>query len=143
MEAVLHKCFFIAVGTIGSFIISLFGGWDALLITLMIAMLADYISGFIVAGVFNNSPKSPNGSLESRAGFKGLCRKGMILLMVLISTQLDHVMGTNFIRNAVVIAYMANELLSIIENLGLMGMYVPPALKKAVDVLKNKGESYE
>lgn len=60
-----------AIGVAGSFIASLFGGWDAALATLVIFMAIDYVTGLIVAGVFHNSGKTENGALESRAGWKG------------------------------------------------------------------------
>lgn len=66
-----------AIGVAGSFIASMFGGWDAALATLVIFMAIDYVTGLIVAGVFHNSGKTENGALESRAGWKGLCRKGV------------------------------------------------------------------
>ena len=59
------------VGVVGSFIASLFGGWDTALVTLMIFMAMDYITGLVVAGVFHKSPKTDGGTLESRAGWKG------------------------------------------------------------------------
>ena len=96
-------------GLIGSAIASLFGGWDAGLATLLIFMTIDYVSGLIVAGVFHTSNKTDTGALESRAGFKGLCRKGMTLLFVLVAYRLDLVIGTNYIRDAVIIAFTANE----------------------------------
>jgi len=68
------------IGMLGSGIASLFGGWDAALVTLLIFMGIDYLTGLIVAGIFHNSEKTPNGTLESRAGWKGLCRKGGTLL---------------------------------------------------------------
>ena len=132
--------FMVIIGIVGSFIASLFGGWDSALTTLLIFMGVDYITGLIVAGVFHNSGKSESGALESRAGWKGLCRKGMTLLMVLIACRLDLVMGTSFVRDAVVIAYIVNECISIIENAGLMGLPIPAALTKAIDVLKQKSE---
>ena len=113
------------IGVIGGFIASLFGGWDAALVTLIIFMAIDYITGLIVAGVFHNSEKTANGALESRAGWKGLCRKGVTLLVVLVACRLDLVMGSNFIRDAVIIAFVANETISIIENAGLMGIPIP------------------
>ena len=131
------------IGVIGGFIASLFGGWDAALVTLMIFMGVDYITGLIVAGVFGNSEKTANGGLESRAGWKGLCRKGMTLLVVLVAYRLDLVMGSNFIRDAVVIAFTANETISIIENAGLMGIPIPGAILRAIEILKNKAESEE
>ncbi len=109
------------VGVVGSFIASLFGGWDTALVTLMIFMAVDYITGLVVAGVFHKSPKTDGGTLESRAGWKGLCRKGMTLLVVLVACRLDLIMGSNFIRDATIIAFIANETISIIENAGLMG----------------------
>ena len=86
----------------------------------MIFMGIDYVTGLIVAGVFHNSEKTTNGALESRVGWKGLCRKGVTLLIVLVGCRLDVVMGSNFIRDAVVIAFIVNETISIIENAGLM-----------------------
>ena len=129
------------IGVIGSFITSLFGGWDAALVTLIIFMGIDYVTGLIVAGVFHNSEKTANGALESRAGWKGLCRKGVTLLVVLVACRLDLVMGSNFIRDAVIIAFVANETISIIENAGLMGIPIPAAIMRAIDILKNKAES--
>ena len=126
------------VGIIGSFIASLFGGWTASLTTLLIFMGIDYLTGLIVAGVFHNSTKTDTGALESRAGFKGLIRKFMILLFVLIGYRLDLAVGTTYIRDAVCIAFIANELLSIVENAGLMGIPIPAVITNAIDILKKK-----
>ena len=107
-------------------------------------MAADYITGLVVAGVFHRSGKSATGSLESLAGWKGLCRKVGTLLLVLVAAQLDRVMGSEFCRDAVVIGFLANEAISIIENVGLMGVPFPPILRKAIEVLKNQtGEEDE
>ena len=124
------------VGIIGSIVASLFGGWTASLTTLLIFMAIDYVTGLVVAGVFHNSPKTETGALESRAGFKGLIRKFMILLFVLIGYRLDVAVGTNYIRDAVCIAFIANELLSVIENAGLMGIPIPPVITQGIDILK-------
>lgn len=131
-----YVCF--AIGAIGSMIAGLFGGWDASLQTLVIFMAIDYITGLIVAGVFHASPKTETGTLESRAGWKGLIRKGETLLIVLVACRLDAVMGSNFVRDAAVIAFVANETISIIENAGLMGLPIPAVIIKAVDILKQK-----
>lgn len=128
------------IGAIGALIASLFGGWDTALATLMIFMATDYVTGLIVAGVFHTSQKSENGALESRAGWKGLCRKGVTLLVVLVACRLDLITGTNFIRDAVIIAFICNETISIIENAGLMGIDIPPALTAAIEVLKKKSD---
>lgn len=129
------------VGMVGGFIASLFGGWSTGLVTLLIFMSIDYLSGLIVAGVFHNSPKTGTGTLESRAGWKGLCRKCMTLLFVLIAYRLDLEIGTNYIRDAVIIGFMANELISIVENAGLMGLPLPAVVTKAVDVLTKKADA--
>ena len=129
-----------AIGIVGSTIASFFGGFDAALITLLIFMGVDYATGLIVAGVFNKSHKTENGALESRAGWKGLCRKGVSLLVVLVACRLDMIMGSNFIRDATVIAFIANETISIIENAGLMGVPIPSVITKAIEVLKKKSE---
>ena len=128
------------VGVIGSLIASQFGGWDAALSTLILFMAVDYITGLVVAGVFHASPKSKDGALESRAGWKGLCRKGVTLLIVLVACRLDAVMATSFVRDAVVIGFICNETISIVENAGLMGLPIPAALTKAVDILKQRSE---
>lgn len=131
------------IGVIGGFIASLFGGWDAALVTLMTFMGIDYLTGLIAAGVFHASKKTANGTLESRAGWKGLCRKGVTLLVVLVACRLDLIVGSTFIRDAVVIAFVANEAISIIENAGLMGVPVPAVITQAIEVLKKKAESEE
>ena len=126
------------VGLVGSFIASLFGGWDSAIASLLLFMGIDFFSGLAVAGIFKNSTKTETGALESRAGFKGLCRKCMTLLFVLIAYRLDLAIGTNYIRDAVIIGFMANELISIVENAGLMGLPLPGVLTKAIDILKKK-----
>lgn len=128
------------LGAICSGIAALFGGWDTSLLTLIIFMSIDYITGLIVAGVFHKSGKSESGSLKSNAGFKGLCKKGAMLLIVLVATRLDITIGTTYIRDAVCIAFIANETISIVENAGLMGVPVPAVIIKAIEVLKNKSE---
>lgn len=110
------------VGTIGGVVTTMLGGWDMGLRVLVIMMIVDYVTGLIVAGIFQKSSKSESGGLESKAGWKGLCRKGMTLLIVLVAAQLDQVIGTNFVRDAVVIAYICNEMISIVENAGLIGV---------------------
>ncbi len=128
------------IGFIGSVIASFFGGWDAGIATLLIFMVLDYVSGLIVAAVFKNSPKTDTGSLESKAGWKGLCRKCMTLIFVLVAYRLDLVIGTNYIRDTVIIAFIANETISLVENAGLMGIPLPEIINKAIDILQKKSE---
>ena len=128
------------VGAVGGFIAAMFGGWSDALITLIVFMAVDYVTGLAVAGIFKKSKKSESGALESRAGFKGLCRKGVALLIVLVAVRLDIVMHTTYIKDAVIIAFVANESISIIENAGLMGIPVPGIIARAIDVLRNDSE---
>lgn len=128
------------IGAVGGAIAAAFGGWDAALATLLIFMAVDYISGLIVAGVFHNSKKTESGTLESRAGWKGLCRKAVTLLFVLIAYRLDLVIGVNYIRDAVIIGFIANELISIVENAGLMGVPLPTVIQNAIDILTKKSD---
>lgn len=126
------------IGAVGGWISWLLGGWDTAVVTLVIFMAIDYISGLAVAGVFHASRKTDSGALESRAGWKGLCKKAMTLLFVLVAHRLDMVIGTTYIRDAVVIAFVANELISIVENAGLMGVPMPAAIENAIDILQKK-----
>lgn len=128
------------IGMVGSFIASILGGWDAGLQTLVVFMVIDFVSGMVVAGVFKKSPKTKTGALESNTGFKGVCKKCMILVFVLIGYCLDMSLGVDYIRNLVIIAFIANELISITENAGLMGLPIPPVITNAIDILKQKGD---
>jgi toxin secretion/phage lysis holin len=133
----LKNAFSAGIGLVGGGIAAFFGGWDAALATLILFMAVDYVTGLLVAGLFQNSGKSESGALESRAGFKGLCKKGVELLVVLVACRLDLVMGSNFIRDAVIVAFVVNETISIIENAGLMGVPIPEVITNAIEVLKN------
>lgn len=128
-------------GVVGGFISSIFGGWSTALTTLLMFMIIDYITGLLVAGLFHKSNKTTNGALESNAGFKGLIKKGMALLVVLIGFRLDIMIGTNYIKDAVVIAFVVNELISIVENMGLMGIPMPEVITKAIDVLQKNDKT--
>ena len=128
------------LGAAGSMIANLFGGWSEDMITLLAFMAIDFCMGLVVAGVFNRSTKTASGALESKAGWKGLCRKGVTLLMVLVAHRLDVSLGVSYIRTATVIGFMVNEMLSIIENAGLMGIPLPGILQKAIEVLKEQSQ---
>lgn len=133
----------IVSGIVGGIVAALFGGWPWVLTALVILMGLDYVSGLVVAGVFHNSPKSPNGGLESHAGLKGLIRKNFILALVAVAHIADRLLGTTFFRDAAAIAFCVNEIISILENAGLMGIKIPKVFKKAIDVLRNKAEETE
>lgn len=125
-------------GAIGGAVASAIGGWSATLSVLVGCMAVDYGMGLLVAGVFHASTKSPGGGLESRAGWKGLARKCATLLIVVVAHCADVLLGTDYIRNAAAIGFCVNEMLSILENAGRMGLPVPKALQKAIDALKDR-----
>lgn len=125
-------------GVIGSLFTKVFGGWSEDMITLIIFMTVDFITGLIVAGVFKASGKTESGALNSKASFKGLCKKCVMLLFVLIACRLDILLGVDYIRTATVIGFILNEAISIVENAGLMGIPLPDIIKKAIEILKNR-----
>lgn len=116
------------------------GGFDAAILCLVIAMGVDYITGLIVAGVFHNSPKTEGGRLDSRVGWKGLARKFVTILIVVVANLADVVMGTEGIRAAVCIGFFANECLSLVENAGHMGLKIPAKLRNAIEELFSASE---
>lgn len=124
------------LGLLGSTICWAFGGWDAAMIALLICISVDYISGSIVALVFHNSSKTETGAYNSSYGLKGLCKKGLMLLFVLVAVQVDLILGADYVRDAVCIGFCANEILSIVENLGLAGIPMPQAVTKALEQLQ-------
>ena len=127
------------IGVITSLLVSALGGWDSAIITLTIFIVADFITGLMVASFFKKSPKSKNGALSSAIGFKGICKKVMIYLFVVVGYRIDLMLGTDYIRNAVIIGFIVNELISLTENAGLMGVPLPSIILKSIDLLKNKG----
>lgn len=141
-HAVSVKNWILAVVAVsGAFIVEHLGGWDAMLGLLMGFMAADVVTGVLVAAIWKKSGKTEGGRLESRAGFKGLCRKGIILLLVWLGVLMDGALETAYIRSAIILFFVGNEGLSLLENVGLMGVEYPAALKNALEVLRDKGEN--
>lgn len=132
-----------AIGVIGGAVSALVGGWSEGMAVLITAMAIDYITGLMVAGIFHASPKSESGALESRAGWKGLCRKFVTLMIVVLAHGLDDVLNINYVKDAMIIGFVSNEAISIIENAGLMGIPMPPVINRAIDLLTAKQESID
>lgn len=118
-----------------------FGGWDATLTVLMVVMAIDYLTG-VIAAWMGHSPKSEGGRLDSKAGFAGLMKKALILLAVLLAAQLDRIMpaGQSVFRSMMTMFYIANESLSILENLALCGVPFPAGIKAALEQLRKQHE---
>lgn len=123
------------IGGFGALITYLFGGWDASLQTLCVFMVLDYITGIICA-CLNKSQKTGTGGLNSSVGFRGLAKKLTMFIFVIIAVRLDMLAHTDYLRDGVCVAFIANEGLSIIENAGIIGIPIPKVITKAIDVLK-------
>ena len=107
-------------------------GWNDLLQALMVAMVLDYISGVLAAYI------SPELALNSQKGFRGIGKKVMILVLVSLSYQIDHLMNQPMVYTVVVWFYLGNEGLSIIENAAKAGVPVPEKLKDTLEQLSSE-----
>ena len=134
----MKQAFCTAVGMLGAAATWAFGGWDTALAALLICIGVDYVSGSIVALVFHKSQKSESGAYNSAYGVKGLFKKGLMLLFVLVAVQIDRLLGADYVRDAMCIGFSANEIISIVENLGLAGIPMPDAVTKALEQLQKK-----
>ena len=130
----------IIAGVAGA-IAGLFGEWTTMLTILVVLMATDYISGWIVAWC-GRSPKTEGGGLSSKVGFIGIAKKGFIMILVLLATMLDRAIGNNtyIFQSSLVLYYIANEGLSILENAALLGVKFPGKLKKALEALREQQE---
>lgn len=126
------------LGVLGGAAAAAFGGWDAAMAALLTCICVDYLSGSLVALVFRKSSKSETGAYNSAYGLKGLCKKGLMLLFVLVAVQLDRLLGSAYVRDTVCIGFCSNEVLSIVENLGLAGVPMPQAVVNALEQLQKK-----
>lgn len=132
-----------ALALAGGWAAQALGGWDSALQMLCIVMAADYLSGIACALIWKKSPKSADGTFESKASLKGLLRKAAMLLAVLIAYRLDRAAGTAFVRTATILFFTANDGFSVIENLGIMGLPLPAAFKNAFSLLRQQAQPTE
>ena len=119
---------------IGAFVSFMFGGWSTLLSILLAFVVIDYVSGFFAAGI--------EGKLNSSTGMKGIAKKVAVFFVVAVAHMMDVALGYDghILRDATIFFFLANEALSILENAGRIGVPVPGALKKAIDILNEKSE---
>lgn len=120
------------VAVMGTIIAKALGGWDMALYILVSVVIADYITGVLVA-IFQKR-------LSSEIGYRGLLKKMMIFLLVYLTCLVEQATGTDILRLTVIFFYMANEGISILENAGKLGVPYPEGLKNILLQLKNKGE---
>ena len=131
----ITKAAFAAAGAVAG----LFGEWNAMLKIFVAMMALDYATGLIVA-VCGRSPKTEGGRLSSKAGFVGICRKAVMILLVGMATLVDRALGNTAMvfQSSLVFYYIANEGLSILENAGLLGVQYPEKLRKALEAMREK-----
>ena len=123
----------LCVATFGTIISTLLGGWDLALYVLVSFVVLDYVTGLIAA--------YHEQKLDSRIGFKGITRKILLFVPVAMAVMVDDLMGLDILRSFAICFYTANEGLSVLENLGKVGVLVPPSLLKTLQQLKEKGDS--
>ena len=131
------------VSAIGSFIAEHLGGFDTLMKALLMFMLVDYLTGLAVAFVFHKSTKTKNGGASSLVGFKGIVKKFCMLLLVGLAVELDRIIGVDYTRSLAIMFFIGNEGISVLENMGLMGVPYPEFLHKALEAMKEKGDKGE
>ena len=132
----------VVVGSVGGAISYIIGGWDTAIQTLLVFMLIDYLTG-LALGALNKSTKTESGGLSSKVGLKGIFKKAGMLVVVIIANRLDVLSGTEFIKDACIIVLIANEGLSIIENLGVLGVPIPKILIRVIEALKKTDDEAE
>ena len=123
-----------AVAAIGGWLGYFLGGMDGLMIALIIFMILDYITGLMCAVI--------DKKLSSAVGFKGICKKVLIIMLVGVAHIVDlHVVGTgNALRGAVVCFYLSNEGVSLLENTAHLGLPIPEKLKDILSQLHGREE---
>lgn len=122
----------------GASVSFLFGGWSPLLNILVAFIIMDYVTGICASGIEGTTGRG--SGLSSKAGLKGIPKKVAIFVIVAVAHLVDTAVGdAHLFRDATVFFYLANELLSIIENAGRIGVPIPPFIKQAVEVLRGKG----
>lgn len=128
----------ITAGTIGSLLINLIGKPTDDLIILILLMIIDLIVGFFISAIWQKSSKTDSGKLSSTVMFKGITKKFLTLVIVVIAFQLDKLLVMNVIRHIVIISFIVEEILSITENIAITGIKIPRIVTKALDVLEKE-----
>lgn len=123
------KIFDSVVAIIATFFTYLFGGWDVALSILITFMILDYITGVIWAYIQKN--------LNSEVGFKGLVKKCTILIVLIVGAMLDRLLNSGewVFRTLVAYFYIANEGISLLENISNLGVPIPAKIKDALEQL--------
>lgn len=119
-----------SVAFIGSIMAYFFGGWSQMLMLFFFVIIMDYITGFMAAIIEKN--------LSSAVGYKGLIKKFSMVLLVALAYQLDKFTGNEVIMTGTILFFIANELVSIVENYGRIGLPLPPQIQNVIKILRDK-----
>ena len=103
-------------------------------------MVLDYATGWLVAAVWHKSAKSRTGALDSKASYRGLIKKGVMLSLVWMGALLDQATSSDFVRDAVCMFFIANEGLSILENTAIMGVPYPVFVQNMLDAIRQASD---
>ena len=126
------------ISSIGTMLINIIGKPTDELKILLMLMVIDLITGTLVSAVWHKSSKTKSGKLSSRAMFKGIVKKILTLVIVVIAYQLDILLNIDIIRYIVIISLIIEEILSIIETIALTGIKVPTIITKGLDILERR-----
>lgn len=129
----MESTFKTVIAAAGATLSYFFGGWSSLLGVLLAFVAIDYISGVVASGL--------EGKLSSAVGLKGIAKKVFIFVLVGVANLIDVSLGDgHLLRDATIFFYLANEVISILENAGRVGIPVPEILEQAIEILKGKAK---
>ncbi|MEC0709650.1 phage holin family protein [Bacillus haynesii] len=127
------------IAVAGGIVGFLFGGWSVLLTILSVLVIIDYVSGLAAAGI--------NGEMKSKIGYIGIARKVFVFVIVGVAHMIDLLLIESgiemgfLVMTVTIVFYCINELISITENAGKMGVYVPEPITKAIEILKQQNKT--
>ena len=126
----------LVIGALTTGLIKVIGEPTQDLKILLLLMVIDLIVGFTVSAVWHKSSKTKSGKVSSKVMFKGIVKKILTLVLVVVAYQIDILLGYDVIRHVVIIAFIVQEIISIIENITITGIKAPDIITKALDVLE-------
>lgn len=128
----------LVIGALTTGILKVIGEPTQDLKILLLLMVIDLIVGFTVSAVWHKSSKTKSGKVSSKVMFKGIVKKILTLVLVVVAYQIDILLGYNIIRHIAIIAFIVQEIISIIENIAITGIKSPDIITKALDVLEKE-----
>ena len=126
----------LVIGTLTTGLMKIIGEPTQDLMILLLLMVIDLIVGFTVSAVWHKSSKTKSGKVSSKVMFKGIVKKILTLVLVVVAYQIDILLGYDVIRHIAIIAFIVQEIISIIENIAITGIKAPDTITKALDILE-------